>query len=104
ATAKLHDPYRYAGYYQEIMLPAFRRLDPALAIDLPLETLATWQMPVCIIHGAEDEFFPLSIVEAMAAALPDHFLHVIADQPHALIFRQPWRVQEIMLTFLREQQ
>ena len=104
ATAKLHDPYRYAGYYQEIMLPAFRRLDPALAIDLPLETLATWQMPVCIIHGAEDEFFPLSIVEAMAAALPDHSRHVIADQPHALIFRQPWRVQEIMLTFLQEQQ
>jgi len=42
ATARLHDPYRYPGYYEETILPAFRHLDPSTAIDLPLSTVAVW--------------------------------------------------------------
>jgi len=57
-------------------------------------------MPLCIIHGADDVFLPFSIVEQMSAALVNVTTHIIADQPHALIFRQPWRVQELMATFL----
>lgn len=100
ATAELHDPYHYSGYYQEKILPAFRRLEPALAIDLPLNALETLQMPVCLIHGSEDEFFPKKLVEEMASAIPQSQLHLIPGQPHALIFRQPWRIQEIMTNFL----
>ncbi len=100
ATAKLHDGYRYAGYYEEVMLPAFRQLDLAAGIDLPLDTLATWEMPVCIIHGAEDEFFPVRIAEQMKEAIPHATLHIIPEQPHALLFRQPWRVLALMESFL----
>lgn len=100
ATAKLHDGYRYPGYYATEMLPAFRQLNAVRGIDLPLAALAAWPMPVCLIHGAADEFFPPSIVTQMAQTIPDATLHLVADQPHALIFRQPWRVLELMLSFL----
>ncbi len=102
ATAKLHDVHRYAGYYEEVMLPAFRQLDLAAGIDLPLDTLATWEMPVCIIHGAEDEFFPVRIAEQMRDTIPHATLHIIPEQPHALIFRQPWRVLALMEPFLAQ--
>jgi 3-oxoadipate enol-lactonase len=100
ATARLHDPHHYAGYYAEVLLAGFRKLTGASAIDLALDDLRTWPMPVCIIHGAEDEFFPPSIVEAMAQALPDAELNLIPEQTHALLFRQPWQVRQIMLDFL----
>lgn len=102
ATAKLHDPYRYVGYYNEILLPGFRQLDPQNSIDLSLAALHEWQLPVCIIHGAQDEFFPSFIVEQMAAALPDAELHLIPEQTHALIFRQSGKVRELMLAFLHQ--
>jgi pimeloyl-ACP methyl ester carboxylesterase len=103
ATAKLHDPYHYPGYYQAVMLPAFRQLTGESAIDLPLTALQSWLFPVCLIHGAEDEFFPARIVEAMAQALPYAELHLIPEQRHALIFRQPWQVRTIMQDFLARQ-
>ncbi|MBO9391323.1 alpha/beta hydrolase [Caldilinea sp.] len=100
ATARLHDPYHYDGYYAEILLAGFRRLRPETLIDLQLEALTQFTMPVCLIHGAEDEFFPAAIPQAMAAALPRAELHLIPQQTHALIFRQPWRIAEIMVQFL----
>lgn len=99
ATAQLHDPYHYPGYYEEVLLAAFRRQTPEAAIDLPLSGFHTWLMPVCLIHGTNDEFFPPVIVERMATALPQAQLHLVADQPHALIFRQPWKVLELMEKF-----
>lgn len=101
ATAKLHDPYHYAGYYNEVLLPGFRQLRSRYAIDLPLAALQTWTVPVCIIQGEQDEFFPPFVVQAMAAALPDAELHLVPDQTHGLIFRQPWKVRDLMLDFLR---
>jgi len=103
ATARLHDPYHYDGYYEDVLLAGFRRLRPETAIDLPLTALQRFAMPVCIIHGAEDEFFPVAIPEDMTAALPDAELHIIPRQTHGLIFRQPWRVAEIMVQFLHRQ-
>lgn len=99
ATARLHDPYRYDGYYEDVLLPGFRSLRGYAAIDLPLEALTHWPMPACIIHGALDEFFPVRIAERMAEALPDCRLYVIPRQSHALIFRQPWTVLARMLAF-----
>jgi len=100
ATARLHDPYRYAGYYVQELLPGFRRLTGELAIDLPLAALGAYTMPLCIIHGAQDEFFPVSIPQQMMATAPDAELHLIPRQSHALLFRQPWQVSKIMLEFL----
>lgn len=104
ATARLHDPYRYPGYYEQELLPGFRHLTGATAIDLPVSALAEFSMPVCIIHGERDEFFPAFIPERMAAAAPDAELHLVQQQTHALLFRQPWQVAQIMLKFLHNHQ
>jgi len=101
ATARLHDPWQGAGYYEDVLLPGFRALRPHTAIDLPLDALRAFNLPTCLIHGARDEFFPVSLVEQMAAALPHAELHIIPRQTHALIFRQPWQVAEIMAAFLK---
>ena len=104
ATAKLHDPYqRGAGYYEELLLPGFRRLRPETTIDLPLSALSGWRLPVCLIHGEQDEFFPIGIAEEMAETLPDAELHIVSGQSHSLIFRQPWKVLRLMETFLGRQ-
>jgi pimeloyl-ACP methyl ester carboxylesterase len=102
ATARLHDPYRYAGYYERELLPGFRRLNGTTAIDLPLAALREFTLPICIIQGALDEFFPPSIPESMAAAAPNAELHLVERQTHALLFRQPWQVAKIMLEFLHK--
>jgi len=99
ATARLHDPYHYAGYYEAELLAEYRQLDPDTTINLPLDRMRTWQLPVCLIHGTEDEFFPPAIITQMAETLPNAELHLVADQPHALLFRQPWKVAELMLAF-----
>jgi 3-oxoadipate enol-lactonase len=100
ATAQLHDPHLGEGYFNRVLLPAFRQLTPANTIDLPLSALESFIMPACIIHGSEDEFFPLPIARRMAAHLPQGELHVIPDQTHALIFRRPWVVGQRMADFL----
>lgn len=100
ATARLHDPYQGEGYYFETLLPAYRALDPQTALDLSLTDLAKWRLPVCLIHGAQDEFFPAYIPQQMASALPQATLHLAPDQSHALIFRQAWKVRDWMLEFL----
>lgn len=100
ATARLHDPYRYDGYFEDVLLNRFQRLQPEWVIDLPLESLADWQLPVCLIHGADDEFFPVSIVQAMAQILPHAELTVVPGQSHGLIFRRPGRVRAVMTDFL----
>jgi 3-oxoadipate enol-lactonase len=104
ATARLHDPYHYPGYYEQELLPGFRNLTGETAIDLPLEALYEFQLPLCIIHGTLDEFFPPAIPEAMAATAPQAELHLIERQTHALLFRQPWQIAKIMLEFLHRHQ
>jgi len=104
ATARLHDPYHYEGYYEDVILAGFRRLRPETAIDLSLTALASFAMPTCIIHGAADEFFPPAVAQRMAATMPDAELHLIPRQSHALLFRQPWRVAQIMVEFLDKHQ
>ena len=100
ATARLHDPHHHPGYYHEVLLPGFRALTGETTVDLSLDDLRHWQLPVCLVHGEQDEFFPSFIVEGMAAVLPRAELHLIPQQTHALLFRQPWVVSEIMLDFL----
>lgn len=100
ATARLHDPYRYPGYFDTELLPGFRRLNGETAIDLPLAALRHFAMPLCLVHGSQDEFFPAYIPQQMVATAPDAELHLIPNQTHALLFRQPWQVAKIMVEFL----
>jgi 3-oxoadipate enol-lactonase len=100
ATARLHDPYRYPGYFDQELLAGFRRLTGDTAIDLPLAAVRHFMMPLCIIHGTQDEFFPVSIPQQVAATAPNAELHLVPEQTHALLFRQPWRISRIMLEFL----
>jgi pimeloyl-ACP methyl ester carboxylesterase len=99
-TATLHDAHQGDGYFEETLLPGYRALTPATAIDLPLESLATWELPVCIIHGEEDEIFPVALAEQMQATLPNSELHIIPRQSHSLIFRKSRQVTQIMREFL----
>ena len=113
ATARLHDPHHETefrggeadeGYFHEVLLPGFRGLTPQTAIDLSLDALRSWSLPVCLIHGAHDEFFPVAVPDRMADALPNAELHVIDGQSHTLIFAAPSRVQKIMQQFLLDHQ
>lgn len=99
-TVRLHDPYQGDGYFADVLLPNFRQLTPVTGIDLLPSDLAQWRVPVCLIQGDEDEFFPPFISEQMAEALPHAELHLIPGQSHALIFKQAWKVRDIMLEFL----
>jgi 3-oxoadipate enol-lactonase len=100
ATARLHDAHQYDGYFQEVLLPAFRQMNIDSVIDLQLADLARVTSPVCLLHGCEDEFFPPAIPLQMAEAFPNAELHLIEGQSHSLIFRQPWRVAAYMVEFL----
>lgn len=100
ATAQLHDVHRNPGYFDTELLPGFRQLTPETAIDLPLAALGRWTLPVCLVHGGEDEVFPVAIVWQMAQVLHDAEVHVVPGQGHALIFRQPGVVSRLMLNFL----
>jgi pimeloyl-ACP methyl ester carboxylesterase len=100
ASARLHDIHQGDGYFDRVLLPAFRGLTPASAIDLGLAALHTMSMPAAVIHGDEDEVFPIEVARQMAGALPNGELTVVRGQSHALIFRQPWKVSELLRDFL----
>lgn len=102
ATAKLHDIHQGEGYFEQTLLPGYRALKPQWSIDLSLDTLRTWDVPVCLIHGEEDEIFPVAVAEQMHAALPNSELHIIPRQYHALIFRKNRQVGELMGDFLAQ--
>ncbi len=100
STARLHDEYQGAGYFEGTLLPAFRALTPHTTLDLPLARLAQWTLPVCLIHGAEDEIFPAGLAQQMHAVLPDSELHLVPDQGHALLFRRTRVVGGLLRDFL----
>lgn len=100
ATAKMHDPYQGQGYFFGTLLPGFRALRSIYSIDLPLSALRAFDLPVSIIHGDHDEFFPSFIVQAMQKAMSDAELHLVPEATHALLFRKPWVVAELMINFL----
>lgn len=104
ATAALHDPHHDDGYFRRELLPAAGKRKLEHALDLPLAALEDWPMPVCIIHGEDDEFFPVEVARNMAAHLPAAQLHVIPGQSHALIFRQGWKIADLLAEFLNDNQ
>lgn len=100
ATAKLHDVHHGEGYFDGTLLPGFRKLTTQTSIDLPLSDLAAMTMPACVIHGDQDEIFPVELAHQLAGGLPNSELHLVPGQSHALIFRQPWKVGGLLQDFL----
>jgi 3-oxoadipate enol-lactonase len=103
ATAQLHDPHHYPGYFNNELLPALKQLSPQLVIDLQLQDVAQWDFPVCLIHGAQDEIFPVGLAESIAAKLPSAELHIFPNEGHALVFRQARQVAARLRDFLERQ-
>lgn len=103
ATARLHDPIQGEGYFNSVLLPGFRALTPETSIDLSVEEMQGVGTPICLIQGDQDEFFPPAIVSQMASGYPNIETHLIEGQTHALLFRAPAKVAEIMLAFLARQ-
>ena len=100
ATAMLHDGQHGAGYFETVLLPALAAWTPATTVDFPMAALRQWRMPVCLIHGSQDEIFPAAIAEQMHAALPASELHVVPGEGHALLLRRPRVVGDILRAFL----
>lgn len=103
ATARLHDPHQGEGYFDNVLLPGFRRLNPENTVDFRPADLARIACPILIVHGEEDEFFAPEIPRRMAAHIPQAELHLIPGQSHALIFRRPRVVQDILFDWLKGQ-
>lgn len=63
-------------------------------------TLPTIDVPVLIIHGADDQIIPLGEAEEMAAAIPDSKLVVLPDAGHMPNLEQPDAFNDAVIDFL----
>ncbi|MFQ5401333.1 MAG: alpha/beta fold hydrolase [Anaerolineae bacterium] len=63
-------------------------------------TLAEIEVPILIIHGAEDQIIPLAEAEAMHDAIPHSRLVVIPDAGHLPNLEQPDEFNDAVLDFI----
>ncbi len=63
-------------------------------------TLADIDVPVLIIHGADDQIIPVAEAEAMAQAIPDARLVVIPNAGHLPNLEQPDAFNDAVIDFL----
>ncbi len=70
----------------------------------PVDSLKDNQVPICFIHGAEDNFIPCSHSEEMHAATAGYSeLHLFPDTDHAMsIESDEARYRQIVADFLEE--
>jgi pimeloyl-ACP methyl ester carboxylesterase len=62
-----------------------------------------FDMPVLIVHGEDDAFVPFSATARQAAELiPNSVLKVYENAPHGLLFTHKDRLNDDLLTFLRQ--
>jgi pimeloyl-ACP methyl ester carboxylesterase len=67
-----------------------------------LSTLAAFEKPALILHGAEDQLMPVSEAEEMHATLPNARLEVIPDAGHLLNLEQPHAFNTAVRSFLAQ--
>jgi pimeloyl-ACP methyl ester carboxylesterase len=60
------------------------------------------EVPVLIVHGADDQIIPLSEAESMHASLPDSTLKIIPDAGHLPNLEQPQLFNQTALQFLKK--
>jgi pimeloyl-ACP methyl ester carboxylesterase len=65
-------------------------------------TLGDIDVPVLIIHGADDQLIPVSEAEAMHKAIPNSELVVIPDAGHLPNLEQPDLFNDAVIDFLEE--
>ena len=65
-----------------------------------VDDLARLDMPAIVIGGADDPFFPDSVLRQTAAAIPRAELRIYPDTGHGLPKHQGKRLQEDVLSFL----
>ncbi len=65
-------------------------------------TLGDIDVPVLIIHGADDQLIPVSEAELMFKAIPDAELVVIPDAGHLPNLEQPDMFNDAVIDFLEE--
>jgi pimeloyl-ACP methyl ester carboxylesterase len=53
------------------------------------EMAATIDLPVLIIHGAEDQIIPVSVAKDLHKRIPGSSLEILADAGHLLNMEQP---------------
>ncbi|NJN55140.1 MAG: alpha/beta fold hydrolase [Anaerolineae bacterium] len=63
-------------------------------------TLADIDVPVLVIHGADDQLIPVSDAEAMAEAVPDGRLVIIPHAGHLPNLEQPDAFNDAVIDFL----
>ncbi|HRQ39458.1 MAG TPA: alpha/beta fold hydrolase [Chloroflexota bacterium] len=63
-------------------------------------TLGDIDVPVLVIHGADDQLIPVSEAEAMAAAVPDGRLVIIPGAGHMPNLEQPDAFTDAVIDFL----
>ena len=65
-------------------------------------TLGDIDVPVLIIHGADDQLIPVSEAEAMFKAIPDADLVIVPDAGHLPNLEQPDIFNDAVIDFLEE--
>jgi pimeloyl-ACP methyl ester carboxylesterase len=67
-----------------------------------LSTLAAFEKPTLILHGAEDQIIPMSEAEGMQSALPNAHLEIIPQAGHLLNLEQPQVFNAAVRNFLMQ--
>ena len=67
-----------------------------------LATLAAFERPALILHGAEDQIIPISEAEKTQATLPNSRLEIIPEAGHLLNLEQPQAFNSAVRRFLAQ--
>jgi 3-oxoadipate enol-lactonase len=65
-----------------------------------LSTLAAFEKPTLILHGAEDQIIPIREAEEMQSTMPDAHLEIIPQAGHLLNLEQPQLFNTAVRNFL----
>jgi len=75
-------------------------LKSCAAYDKGLATAASMKVPTLCIFAEKDKMTPVKFGKALAAALPDNELHIIANSGHTLPSEKPREVNALLRGFL----
>ncbi len=84
---------------QQAALP--RDLKACAAYDNGLETAASLNIPTICIVAEKDKMTPVKLGKALAAALPQNEMHIIANSGHTIPHEKPREVNALLRGFLK---
>jgi pimeloyl-ACP methyl ester carboxylesterase len=98
AVAERATAMRAHPHFPELFPPPRQRWVDALSLT-PAE-LAAIDVPVLLVHGAEDRIVPLEHALALLRALPDARLHVFGGAGHATPLERADEFNALVRSFL----